>query len=93
MHASEDRIRDVIEELLCSRALSATICPSEVARAIDPQRWRPLMPEVRAAAIALAKSGAVEIRQGGLTLDPDQPLRGPIRLGRALAGAGSSDTS
>ncbi len=50
MRVTEQDIRHVIEGLLESRLPSATICPSEAARALAPQAWRPLMPEVRAVA-------------------------------------------
>lgn len=45
------------------------------------------MPQVRAVAVAMAKAGVLEIRQGGRTVEPDKPLRGPIRLGRPTANA------
>lgn len=59
---------------------AASICPSDAARAVAPQDWRTLMPEVRRVAAALAVAGRVEITQGGIALDPTQPWRGPIRL-------------
>ncbi|MES2911439.1 MAG: DUF3253 domain-containing protein [Pseudomonadota bacterium] len=79
---TDQQIRDAIAELLKSRQPPATICPSEAARALDPDGWRVLMPQVRAVAVAMAKNGLLYIRQGGKTVKPDEPLRGPIRLGR-----------
>ena len=81
MHLTDEQISDAIVGLLLDRALLATICPSEAARALAPDSWRPLMPRVRAVAVALAREGVLEIRSGGFTVSPDQPLRGPIRLG------------
>jgi hypothetical protein len=85
MRVSDEQIRCAIASLLDSRDASATMCPSEAARALAPDAWRPLMPQVRGVAIAMAKDGVLDIRQGGRTMKPDQPLRGPIRLGRTIA--------
>lgn len=84
------RIMDLaatIVELLARRAPTATLCPSEVARALctDEAAWRALMPAVRDAAFVLARRGAIDITQGGTTRDPDAPLVGPIRLRRGPA--------
>lgn len=75
------------------RQPSATICPSEVARALDPEEWRPLMPLVRAVAVAMAKEGALGISLAGNTVELDRPLRGPIRLGRPSAQTTSHPTT
>ncbi len=81
MPVTDQEIRDSITELLKSRQPPATICPSEAARALASDEWRSLMPQVRAVAITMANSGVLDIRQGGKTVKPDEPLRGPIRLG------------
>lgn len=67
--------------LLAARARGATICPSEAARAVDPEGWRELMEPARAAARRLVLSGEVEITQGGRVVDPST-ARGPIRVRR-----------
>jgi hypothetical protein len=82
MSATEEQIREAISQVLMGRPPSATACPSEVARALAPRDWRVLMPTVRAVALAMAREGALEIRQGGVTIIPDGTHRGPIRLGR-----------
>lgn len=82
---TDDEIRQCIEGILNRRQPSSTICPSEVARALDPTEWRPLMPLVRAVAVAMAKEGALGISQAGNNVDLDRPLKGPIRLGRPNA--------
>lgn len=84
MHVTDEQIHDAISGLLDSRQPPATICPSEAAKALAPNQWRPLMPQVRSVAIAMAKDGILEIRQRGCTVVPDPPLRGPIRLGRTI---------
>lgn len=65
--------------LLSGRAAGATICPSEAARAVEPDGWRELMERVRCAARRLVAAGVVEIVQGGRVIDPSR-ARGPIRL-------------
>ena len=68
-------------ELLSTRRATATVCPSEVARSLEPQAWRSLMEPVRRAARRLAAEGHVEFRQKGRAVDPSS-ARGPVRLGR-----------
>ena len=76
-HALESAILD----LLAERATSATICPSEAARSVDPDGWRELMEPARAAARRLVAAGEVEITQGGRVVDPST-TKGPIRIRR-----------
>ncbi|WP_418318167.1 DUF3253 domain-containing protein [Piscinibacter sakaiensis] len=85
MSPTDDQIRDAVLGLLDRREPPATICPSEAARALAPGAWRPLMPRLRAVAVAMAEQGLLSIRQGGRAVAPDETLRGPIRLGRASA--------
>jgi len=75
------KIEKAIFELLDARAPGKTICPSEVARALAPDDWRPLMPQVRAVALALAGKDALDILQKGQPIAHDSPIHGPIRLG------------
>lgn len=79
----DDRIADTMLALLRARAVHATICPSEVARALEPARWRPLMPRVRDVAAALAAAGEVELRQRGQVVAPFGEIRGPLRIALA----------
>lgn len=75
-----------IIELLAKRA-PASICPSDVARALadDEATWRALMPAVRKAATELARDGFIVITQGDRQLDPSDVLFGPIRFRRGPA--------
>ena len=68
-----------ILELLGQRAATATICPSDAARAVRPDDWRDLMEPARRAARRLVASGEVTITQGGKPVDPST-ARGPIRI-------------
>lgn len=91
MDALTDKdIGDAIVALIASRQ-PATLCPSEVARALAPGDWRPLMPRVRALAFAMAREGVLEIRQRGHAVAPDGPVRGPIRLGRRPVEPGTNN--
>ncbi len=84
MHPTEDQIREAILSLLEKRQPPATLCPSEAARLLAPDDWRSLMPSARAVAITMAGQGLLSISQRGRILPPDEPLRGPIRLGRPV---------
>lgn len=76
-------IEETILGLLAQRQPDATICPSEVARAlgIDDRPWRELMPQVRQVAQGLAMQGRLRVTRGGVPVDATRG-GGPIRLGR-----------
>jgi hypothetical protein len=71
-----------IRGLLAGRAAGAGICPSEAARAVGGEDWRPLMEPARRAARRLVAAGEVVITKGGRVVDPST-ARGPIRVRRA----------
>jgi hypothetical protein len=75
------RLEQAIDALLDDRRAGATICPSEAARAVDPEGWRELMPAARAAAGRLAAAGQVEVTQRGEVVDV-ATARGPVRVRR-----------
>lgn len=81
MEDAGTRLERAIEELLDRRRPDASICPSEAARALDPEGWRDLMPDARAAAGRLAAAGTVEVTQGGEVVDV-ATARGPVRVRR-----------
>lgn len=74
-------LEDAITALLDRRRAGATICPSEAARAVDPDGWRDLTEPARMAARRLVGAGIVEIVQKGAVVDPST-ARGPIRIRR-----------
>lgn len=78
----ENPIEAAIRDLLRTRGEHKTICPSEVARAVDPVNWRARMPAVRAEATRLAAAGVIVALQRGRVVNPSE-ARGPIRLGHA----------
>ena len=73
-------MREAILEMAHERGPAKTICPSDAARAVGGKNWHDLMDRARDTARELAKSGDVEISQGGDVLDPDATWRGPIRI-------------
>ena len=75
------QLEAALRKLLESRPLSASVCPSEVARAVDPEAWRDLMEPARAAARRLVASGEAQITQQGRVVDAST-ARGPIRIRR-----------
>ena len=76
-----DRLEAALLDRAAAARRGATFCPSEVARAIAPEEWRPLMEPVRAAARRLVARGRLEMLQSGRRVDPST-AKGPIRLRR-----------
>jgi hypothetical protein len=78
--AVDTRLEQLILDLLGSRARDATICPSEVARAVaGAEDWRQQLEPVRQAARRLAAAGKLVFLQRGRAVDPSR-ARGPVRL-------------
>jgi hypothetical protein len=82
--ASPQAARAAVLALLAARAPHASLCPSEVARALataaDSDDWRGAMADVHAAIDALVADGAVRLRWKGVAM----PVRrGPYRIVRA----------
>ena len=67
--------------MLTNRAADATLCPSEVARALvvenKSEEWRTAMPVIHAAADALLHRGAVKLSWKG---EPLESRSGPYRV-------------
>ena len=79
MGLAPQRIEQAILALLEQRDPGKTICPSEAARALAPEDWRPLMQPVRDTATAMVDEGRLEVTQSGEAVDP-RTARGAIRL-------------
>lgn len=69
-------VRDAILDLALRRGQEKSLCPSEVAKALEPEDWQALMPEVRRVAAGMPEIVAT---QNGVEVDP-VTARGPIRL-------------
>jgi hypothetical protein len=78
---TERALEAAITELLDARAPGKTICPSEAARRVEPDDWRPLMDPARRVAARLVEAGEVEMTQRGEVVDPAS-AKGPVRLRR-----------
>lgn len=67
-------------DLAHQRGAEKTFCPSEAARHLAPENWRPLMPDIRRVAATLPLAAT----QQGRPVDP-LTARGPIRLSLGVA--------
>ena len=83
--AQDRALEAAILALLAQRARGASICPSEAARRVDADNWRPLMARTRMAARRLVDAQKLHITQGGRVVDPST-AKGPIRLRLTQAG-------
>ena len=84
MSGDEDRrIGAMIAAMLAARRPDATLCPSEVARALagEDGDWRARMEEVHAAVDGLVAAGAVRLSWKGAAM---AVRSGPYRIGRAV---------
>jgi hypothetical protein len=81
---TDDDIAQEIVRQLSRRAADSSICPSEVARALqsDEAAWRALMPQVREVAAAMRESGRLRITRGGVDVPGSALHHGAIRLAR-----------
>jgi hypothetical protein len=81
--AEDEAIANAILALLATRAPSASICPSDVARAMvtDEKEWRAKMPDIRRVAARLAAQGRVKVTRGKAEVDA-LSKGGPIRIRR-----------
>ena len=80
--------RQIEAEILAqtiARGPDKSICPSEVARTLDPE-WRPIMHLVRQTAARLATEGQIEILRKGKPIDPAD-MKGVIRLRQKVTAA------
>jgi hypothetical protein len=73
------QLEETILVLLSQRSRSATICPSEAARAVSPEDWASQMEPARRAARRLVAAGKIVITQKGEIVD-GSTAKGPIRL-------------
>jgi len=85
---SSSAIASTIRQLLEARAPTSSICPSEVARALeaDEDAWRALMPTVREVAAGMQDAGDILITRGDQPVTRDVLHEGPVRLRRATRG-------
>lgn len=85
--SGQDAVCLAAKALLAARAPSATVCPSEVARAIAREigreaDWKDLMPLVHEAIDTMVERSAVQLSWKGVLLNR---RTGPYRIGRVGA--------
>lgn len=78
MTPAEPEVEAAILDIATARGAGASLCPSEVARALQPE-WRPLMGLVRRVAVRLAEAGRIDILRKGRPVS-GADVRGVIRL-------------
>ena len=78
------RITKEIVRQLSKRAVTSSLCPSEIARALqrDETAWRALMPLVRETAAAMRDEGQLRITRRGVDVPAAELHQGAIRLAR-----------
>ncbi|MDR3512204.1 MAG: DUF3253 domain-containing protein [Caulobacteraceae bacterium] len=72
-------IEEAIFALLAEVAAGKSVSPEQVARAVDAEGWRRLLPQVRATAVGLARQGRLVITRHGKPADPEA-FKGVYRL-------------
>lgn len=80
----EQRLRAELLRLAHERGTDRTLCPSEAAGAVDPDRRQALTHVARAVACTLADEGVVVITQRGVPVD-GRTTPGPVRVRLAPA--------
>jgi hypothetical protein len=74
-----EAITDAMLRIAAERGPEKSLCPTDVARAVSTENWRPLLGPVRKVAADLARQGKIEILRKGKPINPDD-MRGVIRL-------------
>ena len=72
-------IEDAIFAALAGLEAGKSVSPEAVARAVDPENWRRVLPQVRATAVGLARQGRLVILRHGKPADPEG-FKGVYRL-------------
>ncbi len=76
----QNRLRTQLLRIAEERGPDKTLCPSEAAGAVDPERRRELTPVARAVASTLADDGLLVVTQRGVPVDGRTAV-GPVRVG------------
>ena len=80
-------IEDMLLSLLADLAPGKSVSPETVARAVDAEGWRRILPRVKAEAIGLARQGKIVITRHGKPADPNS-FKGVYRLRLPVEGDG-----
>lgn len=72
-------IEDTICSLLAQLPDGQSLDPNMIAKSIDLENWRRILPQVRSISIGLARRGQIEILRKGKPVSPEE-LKGIYRL-------------
>ncbi len=72
-------LEDTLLSLLAQAGPGRSVDPQAVARAHDRDNWRRVLPQVKAAAVGLARQGRVVILRHGKPVEPEG-LKGVWRV-------------
>jgi hypothetical protein len=84
------QVETAIFDLLAKVPAGKSISPEEVARAVEPERWRRLLGHVRTVAVGLAKQDRLVITRHGKPADPAD-FRGVYRLKLPVSGEATEE--
>jgi hypothetical protein len=84
------QVETAIFDLLAKIPAGKSISPEEVARAVEPERWRRLLGHVRTVAVGLAKQDRLVITRHGKPADPAD-FRGVYRLKLPVSGEAAEE--
>ena len=78
----KDKLRNAILEETEKCEPGRSICPSQVAKAIEPDErlWRRELRKIRHVATEMAQNGEIEILRKGKPQDPHGEIKGVLRL-------------
>lgn len=76
---SPEAIEAEILRLTAECSPGKSISPSDVAQALAPEKWQPLLGSIRKVAAKLATAGRIDILRKGKPIAPDA-IHGVIRL-------------
>ncbi|MDB5414365.1 MAG: Zinc finger protein [Rubritepida sp.] len=79
MAVNPEAIEAAILALTAEAGPAKSISPTDVARGLEPENWRPLMGPIRKAAARLSTAGRIDILRKGKTIAPEA-IHGVIRL-------------
>ena len=72
-------VEETIFALLAAVAPGKSITPEDVARTVDLENWRKILPQVRSTAVGLARAERLVITRHNKPADPDS-FKGVYRL-------------
>lgn len=72
-------VEETLFTLLAGLEPGKSVSPEKVARAVDAEGWRRVLPQVRSTAVGLARAGRVVVIRHNKPVDPER-FKGVYRL-------------